>query len=328
MGRRGQSARRRLRARRRTQRPRLRRSRRSAGADAPRARDRHAGPRRERLARRPERLRLSDLPDHARRADRAERRRNGRLGRHVDGRAPRHRRRGAAEEPDRAARRQRRRARHRAGGARSHPRLLRRSIPTSRRTTRSSSYIRTVSAPFGRLTDAQWEHVTRTNVRQRADGRWRLAYDPGIAVPFRASRRAAGSVGRLGRDPLPDARAARRAVGPAFGGHGGARWRRAGRSRRSSNSPDVGHAPMLLSAEQIDPVARFLRAARARHRRRSAPRDGARRRACSPGAIAPPSLTIAVAHGPDAQPSAARPAPGQSAGDPPRHKSASGSTRR
>ena len=48
-------------------------------------------------------------------------------------------------------------------------------------------YIRTVSAPFGPLTDAQWEHVTRTNVRQRPDGRWRLAYDPGIAVPFRAS---------------------------------------------------------------------------------------------------------------------------------------------
>jgi len=48
-------------------------------------------------------------------------------------------------------------------------------------------YVRTISAPFGNLTDAQWEHVTRTNVRQRADGRWGLAYDPGIAVPFRVS---------------------------------------------------------------------------------------------------------------------------------------------
>jgi len=45
-------------------------------------------------------------------------------------------------------------------------------------------YVRQISAPFGPLTDAQWAHVVGTNVRQRADGRWRLAYDPGIAVPF------------------------------------------------------------------------------------------------------------------------------------------------
>jgi len=48
-------------------------------------------------------------------------------------------------------------------------------------------YVRKISAPFGPLTDAQWEHMTRTNVRQRLDGRWGIAYDPGIAVPFRSS---------------------------------------------------------------------------------------------------------------------------------------------
>ena len=49
------------------------------------------------------------------------------------------------------------------------------------------AYIREISAPFGALTDAQWEFMTRTNVRQRANGRWGVAYDPGIAVPFRKS---------------------------------------------------------------------------------------------------------------------------------------------
>ena len=45
---------------------------------------------------------VHDLPDHADGADRAQRRRDGGLDRHVDGRAPRHGGRGAAEEPDRA----------------------------------------------------------------------------------------------------------------------------------------------------------------------------------------------------------------------------------
>jgi pimeloyl-ACP methyl ester carboxylesterase len=120
-------------------------------------------------------------------------------------------------------------------------------------------YIRTVSAPFGALTDAQWEHVTRTNVRQRPDGRWRLAYDPGIAVPFRASAaptnlwgvwdaiRCSTLVLRGAQSDLlsPETAAQMAARGP---------------KPAIVEFADVGHAPMLLSPEQIEPVARFLRA--------------------------------------------------------------------
>ena len=49
----------------------------------------------------------------------------------------------------------------------------------------ADAYIRAVSAPFGRLDDAQWDHLTRTTVREQDDGSWRLRYDPGIAIPFR-----------------------------------------------------------------------------------------------------------------------------------------------
>jgi len=49
----------------------------------------------------------------------------------------------------------------------------------------ADAYIRRVSAPFGALTDAQWDHLTRTSVAQRSDGQWALTYDPGIAAPFR-----------------------------------------------------------------------------------------------------------------------------------------------
>lgn len=46
-------------------------------------------------------------------------------------------------------------------------------------------YVRTVSAPFGPLTDAQWRHLAEHNAKQHADGRWGMNYDPDIAQPFR-----------------------------------------------------------------------------------------------------------------------------------------------
>ena len=119
-------------------------------------------------------------------------------------------------------------------------------------------YIRTVSAPFGPLTDAQWEHVTQSNVRQRADGRWRLAYDPGIAVPFRASAAPPDLWGVWDaiRCPTLILRGAESdllsaATADAMG--------KRGPQPKVVEFPDVGHAPMLLSAAQIGPVADFLR---------------------------------------------------------------------
>ena len=121
-----------------------------------------------------------------------------------------------------------------------------------------AQYVRTISAPFGPLTDAQWERLTRSNVRQRPDGRWGMAYDPGIAVPFRATAappdlwpvwdaiRCPTLVLR-GRDsdllsPATAAQMAVRGPRPAVVEFAG-----------------VGHAPMLLDPEQIEPVVRFLR---------------------------------------------------------------------
>ena len=56
--------------------------------------------------------------------------------------------------------------------------------PTFATMAEADAYIRAVSAPFGALTDAQWDHLTRTSVAQNAEGRYALTYDPGIAVPF------------------------------------------------------------------------------------------------------------------------------------------------
>jgi pimeloyl-ACP methyl ester carboxylesterase len=47
-------------------------------------------------------------------------------------------------------------------------------------------YLRTVHAPFGVLTDAQWAHLARTSTRPLPDGTLTLHYDPAIAVPMQA----------------------------------------------------------------------------------------------------------------------------------------------
>src|SRR5580765_4715286 len=48
-------------------------------------------------------------------------------------------------------------------------------------------YVRSISAPFGPHSEAQWRFLTENWVRKEADGRWRPRYDPRIAEPYRAS---------------------------------------------------------------------------------------------------------------------------------------------
>ena len=44
-------------------------------------------------------------------------------------------------------------------------------------------YIRTISAPFGPHSDAQWRFLTETWLRRNDDGTWRAHYDPRIGEP-------------------------------------------------------------------------------------------------------------------------------------------------
>jgi pimeloyl-ACP methyl ester carboxylesterase len=120
------------------------------------------------------------------------------------------------------------------------------------------AYVRQISAPFGPLTDVQWAHMTRTNVRQRSDGRWVIGYDPAIAVPFKTSAVPPSLW------PVWDAIAC-----PTLLLHGAQSdlLTQATADEMSKRGPrpkvldfaGVGHAPMLLTDDQISPVARFLR---------------------------------------------------------------------
>jgi pimeloyl-ACP methyl ester carboxylesterase len=130
--------------------------------------------------------------------------------------------------------------------------------PTFATLAEADAYIRIVSAPFGTLTDAQWDHLTRTSVARNPDGRYALTYDPGIAVPFKSAAappdlwpiwdavRCPTLVLRGAQSDLLSAATAQAmtARGP---------------KARLVEFPGVGHAPMLLSADQLAPVVAFLR---------------------------------------------------------------------
>ena len=121
-----------------------------------------------------------------------------------------------------------------------------------------AAYVRTISAPFGPLTDAQWEHVTRTNARQRDDGTWGVGYDPAIAIPFRAQPTAANLW------PLWDAihcptLVLRGERSDLLASETAREMSERGPKPRVLEFAGVGHAPMLLARDQVDAVVDFVR---------------------------------------------------------------------
>ncbi|HLI11823.1 MAG TPA: alpha/beta hydrolase [Alphaproteobacteria bacterium] len=122
----------------------------------------------------------------------------------------------------------------------------------------AESYMREVSAPFGRLSDRQWHHLTIHAVKQVADGGWRLRYDPAIGDAFRQSEIKDVDLWALwdriscpvlvlrGRNSdllLPETTAEMARRGP---------------KSRCVEFPDCGHAPALMAPEQIAVVREFL----------------------------------------------------------------------
>jgi len=130
--------------------------------------------------------------------------------------------------------------------------------PTFATFAEADAYIRAVSAPFGALTDAQWEHLTRTSVAPNAEGRYALTYDPGIALPFRnaAAPPDLWPLWDAIRCPTLLLRGAQSdLLSPATAQAMAER----GPKARLVEFPGVGHAPTLLSSDQVAPVVAFLR---------------------------------------------------------------------
>jgi len=117
--------------------------------------------------------------------------------------------------------------------------------------------IRAIS-PFGPLTDAQWEHLTRTVGRERADGRVGFVYDPGIAVPFREAP-APPDLWPVWEAIRCPTLLLRGAASDLLSAATAQRMSATGPRPRLVEFEGVGHAPMLLAADQVHAVVGFLR---------------------------------------------------------------------
>jgi len=120
-------------------------------------------------------------------------------------------------------------------------------------------YVRSISAPFGPHSEAQWRFLTENWVSKEADGRWRPRYDPRIAEPYRASMPEKDlelwSIYDAIRCPTLVIRGAQSDL---LSRATSAEMAQRGPKAKVAEIPGVGHAPTLLNADQIGLVRDFL----------------------------------------------------------------------
>lgn len=120
------------------------------------------------------------------------------------------------------------------------------------------AHVRLVSAPFGRLSDAQWRHLALTTARELPDGTFALRYDPGIAVPFRAAASEAMDLWGLWDRIACPTLLLRGARSDLLTADTAREMTSRGPRPQLIEFDEVGHAPMLLTDEQLMPVIDFL----------------------------------------------------------------------
>lgn len=123
----------------------------------------------------------------------------------------------------------------------------------------AEAHLRQVHAPFGALSDAQWQHLTRHSLRPDGAGGYRFRYDPGIARAF------VGPFEDLDLWSLWDAIAIpvlvlRGAESDLLRADTAAEMAQRGPKAEVVEIAGCGHAPALLDDEQVSLVEDWLSA--------------------------------------------------------------------
>lgn len=132
----------------------------------------------------------------------------------------------------------------------------------------AEAYVREVCATFGPLSDTAWRHLSKHSVRRDQDGGFRLAYDPGISSA--AALRGEFSL-QLWRETLfgmdlwsvwdkvrCPTLALRGSQSDLLLAETAEEMQRRGPRAKVAEFPGVGHAPALMSNDQIRAVSEFL----------------------------------------------------------------------
>lgn len=119
-------------------------------------------------------------------------------------------------------------------------------------------YVRTVSAPFGPLTDEQWAHLTVHGAKQHSDETWGFVYDPGIAQVF---QQAIDDVNLWPQyDAIQvDSLLLRGVQSDLLLKETALAMTQRGPRARLVEFDGIGHAPMLMAQDQIEVVRNFLK---------------------------------------------------------------------
>lgn len=118
------------------------------------------------------------------------------------------------------------------------------------------AHLRRIHAPFGNLTDRQWEHLAKTSARELPNGKLALHYDPGIARLIRSSLAIDTDIWPIWDKISIPVLAIRGEQSDLLLPATLARMRRSG--ARALIVPDAGHAPALMDTPTIRAVREFL----------------------------------------------------------------------
>ena len=124
----------------------------------------------------------------------------------------------------------------------------------------AEAYVRTVCAPFGALTDAQWRYMTAVGTRPKADGGFEMNYDPAIALPYQKAFLEAKEISLW---PMYEAircpaLVVRGAQSDILLRDTALEMTTRGPKATLVEVPAVGHAPMFLEEAQVRIVQDFL----------------------------------------------------------------------
>ena len=126
------------------------------------------------------------------------------------------------------------------------------------------AYLRETYAGFGLLTDQQWRHMAEISARPKPDDRFGLAYDPAIGDSFKSAPPEADvelwELWDALSCPVMVLRGETSDVLPAAAA---AEMTRRGPTARLIEFAGVGHAPALMSDDQIAVVRDWLAGAAA-----------------------------------------------------------------
>lgn len=120
------------------------------------------------------------------------------------------------------------------------------------------AYLRFTLMGLGRLTDGQWRHLAEHSARQRPDGLLGLAYDPGIADAFKAQPMQDVDLWALWDRVTCPVLVLRGAESDLLTAETAEEMTRRGPGARIIEIPHTGHAPALMSEEQIAVIRSFL----------------------------------------------------------------------